>query len=186
LIQHGVGYRAYSLDYYQITENSPHCLGWPKCPNALPRYHNRDTQLPTEDVHIFRPEPLRPRFFLLEYSEPRRGDYLMGRSFESVRMGVKELSRRWLKTSRCLMKEDQVYGLKLVEFARKYSSEAFYALDDPSEAALFSVLVELLKKIGENSGSIAPTTENVQNKIYFASKDNRRATCCFNEHDRSN
>ena len=29
--------------------------------------------------------------------------------------------------------------------AKKHSSEAFYALDDPLEAAVFSVLVEMLK-----------------------------------------
>jgi hypothetical protein len=91
----------------------------------------------------------------------------MGRSFESVRMGVKELSGRWLKTSRCLKKEDQEYGLKLVELARKHSSEAFYALDDPLEAALFSVLVELLKEIDEKSGPSAPTTKNVQKQNVF-------------------
>lgn len=32
----------------------------------------------------------------------------MGRSFESVRMGIKDISARWLKASRALKKEDQV------------------------------------------------------------------------------
>ena len=31
--------------------------------------------------------------------------------------------------------------------AKKHSSEAFYALDDPLEAAMFSVLVEMLKEM---------------------------------------
>ena len=31
--------------------------------------------------------------------------------------------------------------------AASYSSEAFYALDDPLEAAVFSVLVEMVKKM---------------------------------------
>lgn len=74
----------------------------------------------------------------------------MGRSFESIRMGVKEVSARWLKASRALKKEDQVYGQKLSEMAMKHSSEAFYALDDPLEAAVFSVLVEILKKNDES------------------------------------
>ena len=69
----------------------------------------------------------------------------MGRSFESIRMGVKDVSARWLKASRALKKEDQVYGQRLAEMAKKHSSEAFYALDDPREAAVFSVLVELLR-----------------------------------------
>lgn len=71
----------------------------------------------------------------------------MGRSFESVRMSVKDISARWLKASRALKKEDQVYGQRLAEMARKHSSESFYALDDPLEAAVFSVLVELLKEL---------------------------------------
>jgi len=70
----------------------------------------------------------------------------MGRSFESMRMGVKEVSERWLKASRALRKEDQVYGQRLAEMAKKHSSEAFYALDPPLEAAIFSVLVEMMKK----------------------------------------
>lgn len=75
------------------------------------------------------------------------GEKSMGRSFESVRMGVKDVSARWLKASRALKKKDQVYGQSLAEMAKKHSSEAFYALDDPLEAAVFSVLVELLKEL---------------------------------------
>lgn len=69
----------------------------------------------------------------------------MGRSFESVRMGVKEVSARWTKAGRALSKEDRVYAERLAEMAKKHSSEAFYALDDPLEAAVFSVLVEMVK-----------------------------------------
>jgi hypothetical protein len=69
----------------------------------------------------------------------------MGRSFESVRIGVKGISARWLKASRALKKEDQVHGQKVAEMAKKHSSESFYAFDDPLEAVVFSVLVELLK-----------------------------------------
>jgi hypothetical protein len=61
-------------------------------------------------------------------------------------MGVKDVSARWLKASRALKKEDQVYGQKLAEMAKKHSSEAFYALDDPLEAAVFSVLIEMMLK----------------------------------------
>ena len=75
------------------------------------------------------------------------GRVAVGRSFESVRMGIKDVSARWLKASRALKKEDQVYGQKVAEMAKKHSSEAFYALDDPLEAAVFSVLVELLREL---------------------------------------
>ena len=61
-------------------------------------------------------------------------------------MGVKDVSARWLKASRALKKDDQIYGQRLAEMAKKHSSEAFYALDYPLEAAVFSVLVELIKE----------------------------------------
>jgi len=71
---------------------------------------------------------------------------MMGRSFESVRQGVKSIADRWAHPSRALKKEDQQYGEKLVELAKKHSSEAFIACDDPLEAAVFSVLVETIKR----------------------------------------
>jgi hypothetical protein len=71
---------------------------------------------------------------------------MMGRSFESVRQGVKSIADRWARSSHALKKEDQQYGEKLVELAKKHSSEAFIACDDPLEAAVFSVLVETLKR----------------------------------------
>jgi hypothetical protein len=69
----------------------------------------------------------------------------MGRSFESVRQGVKSIADRWSRTSRALKKEDQKYGEKIVEFTKKHSSMSFVGCDDPLEAAVFSVLVEILK-----------------------------------------
>jgi hypothetical protein len=45
----------------------------------------------------------------------------MGRSFEGVRMGAKEVSARWLKASRALKKEDQIYGQRLAEMVKRCS-----------------------------------------------------------------
>jgi len=70
----------------------------------------------------------------------------MGRSFESVRQGVKSIADRWARSTRALKKEDQQYGEKLVKLAKMHSSEAFIACDDPLEAAVFSVLVEMIKR----------------------------------------
>ncbi|MCX6669113.1 MAG: hypothetical protein NTV25_04805 [Methanothrix sp.] len=81
----------------------------------------------------------------------------MGRSFESVRMGVKEVSSRWARAGRALKKDDQAYAQKLAEMAKKHSSEAFYALDDPLEAAIFSVLIELLREREDSSTSVNST-----------------------------
>jgi hypothetical protein len=71
----------------------------------------------------------------------------MGRTFKSVRMGSQEVAQRWLKASQALSKDEQIYGQRLAEMVKIHSSEAFYALDDPLEAAVFSVLIELLKEI---------------------------------------
>ncbi len=77
----------------------------------------------------------------------------MGRSFESVRLGVKNTADRWMRVQKAMRKEDQVYAGKLAEMAKCHSSEGFYAFDDPLEAALFSVLVEILKEIdGDREG----------------------------------
>jgi len=43
----------------------------------------------------------------------------MGRSFESVRQGVKRIADRWALSSRALKKEDRQHGEKLVELAKK-------------------------------------------------------------------
>lgn len=62
-------------------------------------------------------------------------------------MAVKDVSARWLKASKALKKEDQIYGQMVAEMATKHSSDAFYCLDDPLEAAVFSMLVEMMKEI---------------------------------------
>ena len=73
----------------------------------------------------------------------------MGRSFESVRMGAQEVSARWARAGRAMKKEDQAYAQELAGMAKMHSREAFYALDDPLEAAVFSALIELLKRVEE-------------------------------------
>lgn len=104
----------------------------------------------------------------------------MGRSFKSVRMGVKDVSARWLKASKALKKEDQIYGQKLAEMAKKHSSEAFYALDDPLEAALFSVLVEMVKdgtlinmdkKCHRTTSEISGYCEDVQHEVTLSTEE---------------
>jgi hypothetical protein len=64
----------------------------------------------------------------------------MGRTFKSVRMGSQEVAQRWLKASRALSKEDQIYGQRLAELIKMHSSESFYALADPLDAAIASDL----------------------------------------------
>jgi hypothetical protein len=61
-------------------------------------------------------------------------------------MGSQVVAQRWLKASQALNKEDQIYVQRLPVMVKMHSSEAFYTLDDPLEAAVFSVLIELLKE----------------------------------------
>jgi hypothetical protein len=69
----------------------------------------------------------------------------MGRSFTSVRMGVKELTGRWERVARSLPGTDGKAALRVVDLAKRYASEGFYAFDDPLEAAVFSALIGILK-----------------------------------------
>lgn len=76
----------------------------------------------------------------------------MGRTFKSVRMGSQEVAQRWLKASRALSKDDQIYGQRIAEMIKMHSSESFHAIDDPLEVAVFSVLIELLKEVNRVKG----------------------------------
>jgi hypothetical protein len=65
----------------------------------------------------------------------------MGRSFQSVRMGVNDIAGRWGHAARAMRRDDAACADKVVAMAKTYGSEAFYAFDDPLEAAFFSVLI---------------------------------------------
>ncbi len=70
----------------------------------------------------------------------------MGRSFVSVRMGVNEIAGRWARVARAMRCGDAVYAEQVVAMTKTYASEAFYAFDDPLEAAIFSVLICMCKE----------------------------------------
>ncbi len=80
----------------------------------------------------------------------------MGRSIESVRQGVGELARRWERAGRALGKDDRPYATRLAMMARAHAGEGFYAFDDPLEAAVFSVLIELLKDRDQSMERLVP------------------------------
>lgn len=67
------------------------------------------------------------------------------KNLESLHPGAQQLSARWARAERAMRKEDGAWLRGLAAMAKKHSSEAFYALDDPLEAAVFSALIELLK-----------------------------------------
>jgi|Deesub1362A_J573_1020465.scaffolds.fasta_scaffold00668_16 hypothetical protein len=73
----------------------------------------------------------------------------MGRSVSSIRQEVKEIADRWIRTKKALKKEDQIYAEELARMTKMHSNEVFYLFDDPLEAAMFSLLLEMLKKIDD-------------------------------------
>jgi hypothetical protein len=73
----------------------------------------------------------------------------MGRSFVSIRQGVKSLTERWVRVPQALRPEDRPHAERVVASARKHSSEAFFGCDDPLEAAIFSALVGIAHQQGE-------------------------------------
>ncbi len=80
----------------------------------------------------------------------------MGRSFESVRMGVKELTGRWERMARALPGADREAAFRVAAMAKRHASEGFYAFSDPLEAAVFSVLIELQKEQDRSAGDRTP------------------------------
>lgn len=70
----------------------------------------------------------------------------MGRSFWSIRMAALEITGRWERAAWSLHGDDREYALRVAEMAKRHTSEGFYAFDDPLEAVLFSVLVEIGKE----------------------------------------
>ncbi len=69
----------------------------------------------------------------------------MGRIFLSQRLGVRATAERWRRLGRDLCDRDQGALDWLAGMATAHASEAFYALDDPLEAAVLGVLLELEK-----------------------------------------
>jgi hypothetical protein len=76
----------------------------------------------------------------------------MGRSFQSVRMGVNDLAGRWGRAARAMRSDDSPHADRVVAMAKTYASEAFYAFDDPLEAAFFSVLICMSREYGPDDG----------------------------------
>jgi hypothetical protein len=71
----------------------------------------------------------------------------MGRSYESVRMGVNATAERWMRARKFLREGDRRYAERLAAMAKKHASACFYNFDDPVEAAIFSALLELAKEV---------------------------------------
>ena len=70
----------------------------------------------------------------------------MGRVFLSPRMGVRFTAERWRRLGRGLRDQDRAALDRLAGMAMEHGSEGFYAFDDPLEAAVLAVLIELVRE----------------------------------------
>ncbi len=68
---------------------------------------------------------------------------------ESLGIGMKNTALRWHRVKRAMKVEDQAYAEKLSEMIARHANERFTVFEDSLEAALFAVLVELLKEIDQ-------------------------------------
>jgi len=62
-------------------------------------------------------------------------------------MEAEEVAGRWRRAARCMDRGDRHHAERLAEMAKKHASEGFFAFDDPLEAAVYSVLIEILKEL---------------------------------------
>jgi hypothetical protein len=60
---------------------------------------------------------------------------------------MKNTAIRWHRVKRAMKVEDQAYAEKLSEMIARHEKEHLAVFEDPLEAALFAILIELLKEI---------------------------------------
>ncbi len=65
----------------------------------------------------------------------------MGRTFLSVRQGANEIAGRWERASRKTR-----YPKDMAKLVKTYASEGFMGCNDPLESALFSAMMEMVKR----------------------------------------
>jgi hypothetical protein len=64
----------------------------------------------------------------------------------SMTTGMKNVSVRWRKASRALKLDDQKYGIRLAEALERHKGPEYAMFDDPLEASVFFLLIEMLKE----------------------------------------
>ncbi|MDP8011780.1 MAG: hypothetical protein ACP5F1_03845 [Thermoplasmata archaeon] len=71
----------------------------------------------------------------------------MGRNVSSMREEINRILERWKSYERAMKESDKIAMEKIIEKVKRHSGEAMYALDDPLEAVILSILVEMQKEI---------------------------------------
>ncbi len=78
----------------------------------------------------------------------------------SMTTGMKNVSVRWRKASRALKIDDQIYGIRLAEALEKHKGPEYAMFDDPLEASVFFLLIEMMKE--KEKGQVTVTTGKSQ------------------------
>jgi hypothetical protein len=66
--------------------------------------------------------------------------------YTGMKTAVREIADRWTRGSQALVAESQPYGYHLAAMLRRHENDNVAMFDDPLEAALFFVLIELVKE----------------------------------------
>ena len=64
----------------------------------------------------------------------------------SMTTGMKNVSQRWRKAARVLRAGEQKYGQKIVEALESRKGPEYAMFDDPLEASVFFLLIEMMKE----------------------------------------
>lgn len=80
----------------------------------------------------------------------------MGRSFISVRLGVRSLAERWERVTKRLDRDNCTPAKRLTGLAKNHSSEAFFGCDNPLEAMVFSALLEIRRNPDPEDDDVDP------------------------------
>ncbi len=73
----------------------------------------------------------------------------------SMTTGMKNVSVRWRKASRALKIDDQKYGIRLAEALEKHKGPEYAIFDDPLEASVFFLLIEMMKEKEKDQMALA-------------------------------
>jgi hypothetical protein len=71
----------------------------------------------------------------------------MDESRESIRIGMKKTGMRWQRARQTLDREDRPYAERLSRMAEAHTVRGGSAFEDPLEAAVYSVFLEMLKEM---------------------------------------
>jgi len=78
----------------------------------------------------------------------------------SMTTGMKNVSVRWRKASRALKIDDQKYGIRLAEALGRHQGPEYAMFDDPLEASVFFLLIEMMKE--KEKGHVSLTSGKTQ------------------------